>query len=176
MDYKTNSVGQAYDGAAVMSGNQSGVQQRIKQIATNAVYVHCKAHCLNLVLLDTVKNIPRAQNFFSLLQKIYSFMCGSVVHKPWITIQNEIFSEQQPRELQRLNDTRWACRYSACNVILERLPAIFRVLRDIDDEESGDKAVEARGLLLQIDMHFIVMLNIFNNLLCTVCFRYVTVC
>ena len=73
-------------------------------------------------------------------------------------MKNEIFSGHQLRELRRLNDTRWTCCYSACNVIMERLPTISRVLHDIDEEDSGDRAVEARGILLQIDTHFIVML------------------
>ena len=60
-----------------------------------------------------------------------------------------------------LNDTGWACRYNACNVIMERLPTLFRVLRDIDEEETRDRAVEARDILLQIDMHFIVILTIY---------------
>ena len=50
---------------------------------------------------------------------------------------------------------------------MERLPAVFWALRDIDEEESGDRYVEAKGILVQTDIHFIVMLNVFNNLLCT---------
>ena len=42
-------VSQGYDGASVMSGNCSGVQMRIKEVAPMAIYVHCYAHCLNLV-------------------------------------------------------------------------------------------------------------------------------
>lgn len=45
-------VSQGYDGAAVMSGHCSGVQSRIRQVAPNALYVHCNAHCLNLCLLN----------------------------------------------------------------------------------------------------------------------------
>ena len=34
-------VSQGYDGASVMSGRCSGVQQRIKEVAPQALYVHC---------------------------------------------------------------------------------------------------------------------------------------
>lgn len=34
-------VSQGYDGASVMSGECSGVQQRITEIATQALYIHC---------------------------------------------------------------------------------------------------------------------------------------
>ena len=45
-------VSQGYDGAAVMSGCVSGVQKRIRDLVPQAIYVHCHAHCLNLVLVD----------------------------------------------------------------------------------------------------------------------------
>ena len=39
-------VSQGYDGASVMSGNCTGVQTRIREVAPQAIYVHCNAHCL----------------------------------------------------------------------------------------------------------------------------------
>ncbi len=71
LEYKSNLVGQSYDGAAVMSGKHRGVQTRIKQLAKQAFYVHCNAHCLNLVLADTVKAIPEA-NFPCYKNYLYS--------------------------------------------------------------------------------------------------------
>ena len=47
-------VSQGYDGASVMSGHCSGVQTRLKEFAPHAVYIHCHAHILNLVLVDNV--------------------------------------------------------------------------------------------------------------------------
>lgn len=52
LDYKNHLVGQAYDGASFMSGKNTGVQAHIKSEAPLAFYVHCNAHCLNLVLVD----------------------------------------------------------------------------------------------------------------------------
>lgn len=45
-------MGQRYDGAAVMSGSCSGVQAKVMEEALTAVYTHCSAHRLNLVLVD----------------------------------------------------------------------------------------------------------------------------
>lgn len=70
LEYRSNLVGQGYDGASVMSGKHSGVAARIETDAKHAVYVHCNAHCLNLVLIDTVKAVPEADCFFALLQKL----------------------------------------------------------------------------------------------------------
>ena len=42
--------GQAYDGAASMSGHKTGVAAQIQQEQPLALYVHCLAHCTNLCL------------------------------------------------------------------------------------------------------------------------------
>lgn len=60
-------VSQGYDGASVMAGKNTGVQQRMKEVAPQAIYVHCHAHCLNLVLVDCAKSVPDADEFFQLL-------------------------------------------------------------------------------------------------------------
>ncbi|XP_022529426.2 zinc finger MYM-type protein 1 isoform X1 [Astyanax mexicanus] len=160
LEYRDNLVGQAYDGASVMSGKYTGVQARIKEQAKHAFYVHCSAHCLNLVLVDTVKTVPEADQFFSLLERLYVFTSGSYVHQKWLSVQKEMY-EGAPRELQRLSDTRWACRYMSLRNIIDRLPAIKRVLQEIAHEHHGDRSVEARGLLAQIDLQFIVYLVTF---------------
>ena len=67
-------VPQGYDGASVVSGKCSGVQQRIKEVAPQALYVHCYAHCLNLALVDTTRNIIEASDFFALMETLYVFM------------------------------------------------------------------------------------------------------
>ncbi|KAL3997012.1 hypothetical protein ACER0C_009668 [Sarotherodon galilaeus] len=164
LEYRSNLVGQGYDGASVMAGKCRGVAARIKTEAKHAFYIHCNAHCLNLVIVDAVKAVPEADCFFSLLQKLYVYMSGSYVHQKWITVKKDMYPEA-PRELQRLSDTRWACRYSACKTVMDRLPAILRVLHEIDLENSGDRSVEARGLLVQIDLTFIGNLSTFRKIL-----------
>ena len=42
--------GQAYDGAANMSGHLRGVAARIQKIEPRAIMVHCLAHCTNLCI------------------------------------------------------------------------------------------------------------------------------
>ncbi len=52
-------------------------------------------------------------------------------------------------------------RYQACKNIKDRLPAVLRVLHDIDVENRGERFVEAQGLLAQLDLTFIGTLVIF---------------
>ena len=165
LEYRTQLIGQGYDGASVMSGKHSGVSARIQGLAKHAFYVHCNAHCLNLVIVDTVKALPDAQTFFSLLQRLYTYLSGSYVHQKWQEIQRTMYPHDQPRELPKLSDVRWNCRFHACRNLMDRLPAVLRVLHDIDEENNGDRCIEARGLHPQIDLNFIVLLATFKRIL-----------
>ncbi|KAL2102076.1 hypothetical protein ACEWY4_003837 [Coilia grayii] len=164
LEYRSNLVGQGYDGAAVMSGKHSGVCTRIQEVAKYAFYVHCQAHCLNLVIVDSVKSVAEAGCFFSLMQKLHNFLSGSYVHTKWLDVQREMYGGQ-PREMPSLSDTRWACRYSACHNVLERLPAVYSVLQKIAQEKDGDRATDARGILAQLDVGFIGVLVTFHKVL-----------
>ena len=101
IDYKSKMISQGYDGASVMSGKNAGVAARIMKEAPMALHVHCHAHRLNLALVDSVKSVPQASEFFSLLEKLNVFVSGSVVHARWIEIQRDLFKGEKPRELQR---------------------------------------------------------------------------
>ena len=45
-----NVRGQYYNGVSNMSCANAGVQRRIKDEQPKALYIHCRNHCLNLVL------------------------------------------------------------------------------------------------------------------------------
>ena len=81
------------------------------------------AHCLNLVLVKTVKSIPKAYCFFSLLQKLYVFVSGSNVHQRWL--EGDV-SGDSPSRVAKANRDTWACRYKSCKIVMERLPAIIK--------------------------------------------------
>ena len=93
-------VSQSYDGAAVMSGYVSGVQKCIRELVQHAIYIHCHTPCLNLVLVDCVKSIPQASEFFSLIQMLYVFMSASKAHTLFVQKQSELHPGKQPRKLQ----------------------------------------------------------------------------
>lgn len=66
-------IAQCYDGASVMSGDVSGVQARFREIHKNAVYIHCHAHRLNLVIVDAARHVQSASEFFSVVEMLYVF-------------------------------------------------------------------------------------------------------
>lgn len=50
------------------------------------------------------------------------------------------------------SDTRWACYYQAFKNLMDRLPAVLHVLREIDVDNSGGKSIDVRSLLTQIHL------------------------
>lgn len=165
LDVTSNLVGQGYDGASVMSGVNRGVQQKIREVAPKAIYVHCYAHRLNLVLVDVCKDIPLVRQFFALLERLYVFSSHSVAHQRWVDIQKQLYPNDAPRQLQRLSDTRWACRVVACRNIRDRLDALVEFLNSMSDSSNADRAIEAKGLLALVDVKFVLTLNLFCDLL-----------
>lgn len=60
----------------------AGVQAKIKEVVKHAFYVHCSAHCLNLIMVGAVKSVADVGNFLSLFERL--FMSGSYVHNKWL--------------------------------------------------------------------------------------------
>ena len=161
-------VSQGYDGASVMSGQFSGVQTRVRKFAPFAVYIHCYAyaHVLNLVLVDSVRSVQPAFEFFVLLEALYVFISTAKVH---VKKQQLLHPGKQPMELQRLSDTRWACSYATVNAVCYTFDSILLTVEQIADSRDVKKAIEARGLYHQLNsFSFIISLITFDRILtCT---------
>ena len=162
-------VSQGYDGASVMSGQYTGVQARVREFCPYAVYIHCHAHILNLVLVDSVKSVQEASEFFILLETLYVFMSTSKAHVIFMAKQHQLHPDKQPLELQKLSDTRWVCRYAAVNAICHTFDSILLTVEELGQSQDARKAVEARGLLHQLNsFSFLVSLITFDRILtCT---------
>jgi hypothetical protein len=154
-------VSQGYDGASVMSGCCSGVQARIREVAPQAIYIHCNAHCLNLALVDSVKAACDAYEFFTFLKTLYVFLSRAKCHSVFLQQQKEFHPDQQQRQLQRLSDTRWACRHGAVSALCYTCDAVLATLSVIANGNDGVKAAEARGHLLQVQSFRFILFGYF---------------
>ena len=68
-----------------MSGKLTGVQKRLQGYAENALYVHCSAHNLNLVLCDAAESCTEVKSFFGVVQETYNHLGGSAPR--WATLR-----------------------------------------------------------------------------------------
>ena len=82
--------------------------------------------------------------------------------KKILGVQREFFSNKQVRKLQHLSDTWGWCRTTSYeNAALLRLEAIIRLLEEISTNETGARAISARGLLLHMDAELVHLLRFF---------------
>lgn len=158
-----------FDGARSMSGHLNGVQARCKSVNDSILYIHCFAHCLNLVLVDSctsrISN-SEAFDFFGIVQMIYNFIEGGAVRHGVLedvlkSVRNKVIA------LKSLSETRWASRAEAVSAITCQLKEIIIAIRKIQDTTNvPETKINASNVLrLVLDFKFVLGLQIFNPIL-----------
>jgi hypothetical protein len=93
-----NLRGQGYDGASNMSGHIGGLQALMRETFTNAFYVHCMAHRLNLVVEGIVESVPALNAFLDTLHKVRNLVTGS--SKRHVILENALSGLEEMTEAQ----------------------------------------------------------------------------
>lgn len=147
---KSPSYANAYDGASVMSSDLNGTQAKVREEFPNAIFIHCNAHVLNLVLSQSVNFIKETKIFFATLSGISVFFNKS-------TKRTYFFDQIVRRRIPTVSTTRWSYSSRLLNIVhTHRSDLIILFEEMIDDPDTwGNDAIEARGFL-----HF---LNSFNT-------------
>ncbi|XP_057187757.1 zinc finger MYM-type protein 1-like [Triplophysa rosa] len=160
--YSLPTVGQSYDGAAVMSGHVNEVQQKLRQDHPCAVYIHCMAHKLNLVLVDACKVNRTANTFFHIIESLYAFFSQPGTHHAYQKHQKELGVKA---ELTALSNTRWACRWKNIAAVKSSMRALLSTLSEFAVLPFR-RFVEASGLLSNLKKTaFCVCLVVFYHVL-----------
>lgn len=173
-----------------MAGKHAGVQALLRQrYIPNAIYVHCYAHKLNLVICDVTKNVPYLSEFYSIISKLYSFFhTSSVTNEVFKQVQRELLagrdisSEMRTRRarntillsdrpgasvstIKKWAETRWDSRWNSIRSVIDNYPALNRSLAELVDEGT-ERSTDARGLLFALkEPLFIVTIFILDRLL-----------
>ena len=72
-----------------MVSKHTGLQALLRQrYIPNAIYVHCYAHKLNLIICDVTKSVPYLTEFYSIISKIHRYFKQS-------SVSNETFKNVQ---------------------------------------------------------------------------------
>jgi hypothetical protein len=131
--------GQCYDGASNMSGIINGVQNRIKQQQPLALFVHCSAHALNLVLQEAAREVPLIRDSMDYLHRAAILLGRSAKRK---AILDDLSANIRP-----MCPTRWAVRAKAIVTGIENYEKLIQALDMVAQEQSHtDARGEARGL------------------------------
>ncbi|XP_065650715.1 zinc finger MYM-type protein 1-like [Hydra vulgaris] len=147
-----NCRGQCYDGAAAMSSEIAGLQKLVLQQESRALYVHCRAHKLNLVIQDEIKNIPDIENIMSLVQKFIAFTRGSPKRLAWFSsLKDQNESEdghQNGTSFRPFCPTRWIMRKPSLISITSNYRSLLVWLEDLTTNPDFTKCrVEAMAFL-----------------------------
>ena len=148
-------IGQAYDGAANMSGIRNGVQALMKKEADHCLYVHCFAHSLNLCVQDVTRKCELLRNCMEFIFQLVQLIKFSPKRlNLFESVQKEITltdgaSDLSP-SLRTLCPTRWTVRHSAINSILKNYQALMSTL-DIIQQGHDEYAARGKGLLTQME-------------------------
>ena len=166
--------GQGYDGCSSMTGQYRGVKSRLLEVNSRAYFVHCYAHRLNLVIVDTVSKNTLSRNFFGVVGQLYAFIEGSAKrHGLFRTVQQQLQEEdtvstdERIYTLHSLSATRWSCRADNCVTLVKVLPAVKATLEHIVDDDLYDRETGANALSLLkcIDFQFCLVLCVMADIL-----------
>lgn len=127
-----NIRGQGYDNGSNMKGKHHGVQKRLLDINSKALYMPCACHSLNLTLCDMANSCPKAISFFGIVQRIYILFASSP--KRW-----KVLLEHVPGlTVKSLSNTRWESRIKSVKAIRFQAPQLRSALAEL--YKSGDDA------------------------------------
>ena len=102
--------GQAYDNASTMAGIRSGVQCRIKQVNSKAIFIPCVNHSLNLAGVHAVASSEHSATFFAVVERVYSFFSAST--QRWEVLLTHVLIV-----VKRVIDTRWSAHYETVKAL-----------------------------------------------------------
>ena len=139
--------GQSYDGAANMSGFVNGLRKREQEIEKRAVYVHCRAHKLNLAVQDAMSSSKEIRDVMALIQDLITFIRGSPKRLAWFAHFQNDHTGAERKSLRPFCPTRWTMRLVSLQAITSNYSAILHWLQEVDEIEKNSAGVKAGGYL-----------------------------
>ena len=122
----------------------------------------CAAHSLHLIGVCAVESCVEATNFFSLVQKLFTFFSASTSR--WrILVQ---YLEGEKRVLKCLSDTQWSARAEATKALSgydNIRAALLHIVQD--PEQRADTQQEANGLHIPLSYLDTVFMAVFWNII-----------
>ncbi|KAG7513368.1 zinc finger MYM-type protein 1-like [Solea senegalensis] len=140
-------VAQCYDGAAVMASGLNGLQAKVKDRAPMALFIHCYAHRLNLVLTQGASKLKECKVFFANLNGLAAFFSRSPK-------RTQLLDDMCKRRLPHVAPTRWQSTSRLVNVVHEKriaLKELFDHILEHHDEYNEDTVLCADGFDKRLD-------------------------
>lgn len=148
-----------------MSGRFNGVQSIIKKQYKTAVYVHCSAHVLNLIIsICSSCEIACIKNAMGVIETVYNFMNTT---KRQCVLQSRVRSKvsiSKKEKLIKLCATRWVEKHESIRTFIDLQEAIVSSLEIMAGWVDKETSSQATQLLISLsDTTFNVSLMIINE-------------
>uniref|UniRef100_A0A8C5DNQ5 Zinc finger MYM-type protein 1 n=1 Tax=Gouania willdenowi TaxID=441366 RepID=A0A8C5DNQ5_GOUWI len=159
-NFREKLVAQTYDGAAVMASALNGLQAKVKAIAPSAMFVHCYAHRLNLVLSQGAKCFSECRIFFASLSGFATFFSKS-------TKRSSFLESAGCSRLPRNVPTRWNFTSRIVSTVANNYDALLQTFENIiADKTMDDDTLDcAKGFLMKLEyFEFVFMLYTFEQI------------
>ncbi|XP_026676465.1 zinc finger MYM-type protein 1-like, partial [Diaphorina citri] len=139
-----------------MSGHLNGLQKKVLDKAPQALFVHCLAHRLNLVLLQSLTNISLCRIFYKTISGIPSFFHHS----------SKRTHNLGPLRIPTVGETRWSSNSKLLRVIINDWNTLKGTFQNIIDNHSSDSTTVqmAKGFISDFnDFNFTFIAHVSNQ-------------
>ena len=154
--------GQGYDGTATFSGTKNGVQMRIRILALRALFVHCRAHVLQLCCVSAARCLPSLKKVFAILMSVWKMFHYSPKKFSALKEMQALVNHPQLKMI-KLSDTRWLAHDRSVKAIRCSVRPLIDTLEHIH-EDTGEP--EALSMLRTMKTYnFVVTLMMLSDVL-----------
>jgi hypothetical protein len=139
--------GQAYDGASNMAGVYNGWQAIVQETQPIALYVHCRAHCANLIAEKTSTSVVIVRDAINVTQELGAVFSSSLTVRSIFarsTSENDTIMKIKP-----LCPIRWLVRVNALRALETQYTEVLDTLQEIAGSTST-VSTKASGLHSQL--------------------------
>ena len=138
--------GQGYDGASTFMGHLNGVAMKFQDEVPQAITVHCFAHCLNLCLQDSCRQLKPLRDAMDLVKEVASLITNSPKRQVIFEKIQSNFGASN-KSVKPLCPTRWTVRTGAIAVILENYNALIDTMEEVNESGNDDYSRRAGGVV-----------------------------
>ena len=132
--------GQAYDGAANMSGRFTGLGQRILEENSKALHIYCAGHNLNLVLQDIIIEDGVFEKALEILNGVVRYIRKSPKRLSSFTNVKHDESTLRP-----LAPTRRVMRAPALDILLRNYDSLLSWLEEMQTDRSNTSKAKLKA-------------------------------
>ena len=145
-----------------MSGHVNGLQSKVLSAYPNAIFTHCYAHVLNLVLQQSVSVIKECKIFFQTLSGLSAFFSKS-------SKRTYALHEFVQKKLPTVAPTRWNFTSRLCHTVKEYRSELCEFFQNIIEHSGNwdsETVIKSRGFLAFLqEIETIFLLEVFSMLL-----------